>query len=116
LKIKFDAYPFVENQMMELENEVTQYESPNEGNENARGSDLYKSPSRLHPPCAKRQWASGTEDPGYVLEQLVYDHWKLNVLVYITEVLWMTLNFFHRISLHVNVPDNYFLKIKGKEL
>jgi hypothetical protein len=37
LKIKFDAYPFVENQMMELENEVTQYESPNEGNENARG-------------------------------------------------------------------------------
>jgi hypothetical protein len=31
--------------MADLENEVTQYESPNEGNRNAGGSDLYESPS-----------------------------------------------------------------------
>jgi hypothetical protein len=55
LKTKFDAHPFVDNQMMDLENEVTQYESPNEGSENVGGSDLSKSPSPLHPLCGKRQ-------------------------------------------------------------
>jgi hypothetical protein len=87
LKIKFDEYPFVDNQMVVLENEATQYESPNEGSGNAGGSDLYESPSPLHPPCGKRQQASGTEDPDYVLEQLVYDNWKLNILIYTIEVL-----------------------------
>jgi hypothetical protein len=57
LKIKFDAHPFVDNQMVDLENEVTQYESPNKGSGNVGGSDLYNSPSPLHPPCAKRQQA-----------------------------------------------------------
>jgi hypothetical protein len=28
LKTKFDAHPFVDNQMADLENEVTQYEVP----------------------------------------------------------------------------------------
>jgi hypothetical protein len=60
--------------MSELENEATQYESSNEGSGNARGSDLYKSPSPLHPLCAKRQRASDTDDLDYVLEQPVYDH------------------------------------------
>jgi hypothetical protein len=87
LKIKFDEYPFVDNQMVVLENEATQYESPNEGSGNAGGSDLYESPSPLHPPCGKRQQASGTEDPDYVLEQSVYDNWKLNILIYTIEVL-----------------------------
>jgi hypothetical protein len=87
LKIKFDEYPFVDNQMVVLENEATQYESPNEGSGNAGGSDLYESPSPLHPPCDKRQQASGTEDPDYVLEQPVYDNWKLNILIYTIEVL-----------------------------
>jgi hypothetical protein len=87
LKIKFDEYPFVDNQMVVLENEATQYESPNEGSGNAGGSDLYESPSPLHPPCGKRQQASGTEDPDYVLEQPVYDNWKLNILIYTIEVL-----------------------------
>jgi hypothetical protein len=31
--------------MLDLENEVTQYESPNEGGGNAGGSDEYESPS-----------------------------------------------------------------------
>jgi hypothetical protein len=31
LKIKFGAHLFVDNQMADLENEVTQYESPNTG-------------------------------------------------------------------------------------
>jgi hypothetical protein len=77
LKTKFDAHMFVDNQMSDLENEATQYESPNEESENARGSDEYKSPSPLHPPCGKRQRVSGTEDHDYVPEQLVYNHWKL---------------------------------------
>jgi hypothetical protein len=33
--------------MANLENEATQYESPNEGSGNAGGSDLYKSPSPI---------------------------------------------------------------------
>jgi hypothetical protein len=60
--------------MADLENEATQYESPNEGSGNVEGSDLYESPSPLHPPCDKRQRVSGTEDPDYILEQLVYDN------------------------------------------
>jgi hypothetical protein len=87
LKTKFDAHSFVDNQMVDLENEVTQYESPNKKSGKAGGSDLYESPSPLHPPCVKRQRASGTEDPDYVPEQLVYNHWKLNVLIYTIEVL-----------------------------
>jgi hypothetical protein len=86
LKTKFDAHPFVDNQMVDLENEATQYESPNEGSGNAGGSDMYESPP-LHPPCGKRQRASSIEDPDYVLEQPVYDNWKLNVLIYTIEVL-----------------------------
>jgi hypothetical protein len=73
--------------MDDLKNEATQYESPNEGSGNAEGSDLYESPSPLHPPCGTRQRASGTVDLDYVLEQLVYDRWKLNVLIYTIEVL-----------------------------
>jgi hypothetical protein len=73
--------------MLDLENEVTQYESPNDGSESTGGSDEYESPSPLHPPCGKRQRASGTEDPDYVPEQLVYDHWKLNVIIYTIELL-----------------------------
>jgi hypothetical protein len=80
--------------MADLDNEATQYEPPNEESRNAGGSDLYESPSPLHPPCGKRQRASGTEDLDYVLEQLVYDHWKLNVLIYTIEVLLMTLSTF----------------------
>jgi hypothetical protein len=87
LKTKFDAHSFIDNQMAELENEATQYEPPNKGSRNARGSDSYESPSPLHPPYAKRQRASGTEDPNYILEQSVYDHWKLNILIYTIEVL-----------------------------
>jgi hypothetical protein len=87
LKTKFDTHPFVDNQMADLENEATQYESLDEGSRNAGGSDLYKSPSPPHPLCGQRQRASGTEDPDYVLEQPVYDNWKLNVLIYIIEVL-----------------------------
>jgi hypothetical protein len=103
--------------MSNLENEVTQYESPNEGSENGGGSDDYESPSSLHPSCGKRQWASGTEDLDYIPEQPLYDHWKLNILIYTIGVLWMILStFFHRIPLHVEVPDNYFLKIKRKGL
>jgi hypothetical protein len=60
--------------MLELENEVAKYESPNEGSGNAGSSDSYESPSPPQPSCAKRQQASGTEDPDYVMEQLVYDH------------------------------------------
>jgi hypothetical protein len=74
LKTKFDAHPSVYNQTVDLENEGTQYESPNEGSRNAGGLDLYKSPSPLHPPCGKRQRASGTEDPDYISEQPVYDN------------------------------------------
>jgi hypothetical protein len=55
LKTKFDTHPFVDNQMVDLKNEPTQYESTNEGSGSARGSNLYKSPSPLHPLCAKRQ-------------------------------------------------------------
>jgi hypothetical protein len=73
--------------MMDLENEMTQYESPNEGSGNEGGSDLYESPLPLHPPCAKRQRASCTEDLDYVLEQPIYDHWKLNVLIYTIAIL-----------------------------
>jgi hypothetical protein len=71
--------------MADLENEMTQYESPNERSGNAGGLDLYESPSH-HPPCGKRQRASGI-DRDYVLKQPVYDHWKLNVLIYIIGVL-----------------------------
>jgi hypothetical protein len=60
--------------MADLENEVAQYEPPNEGSRNAGGLALYESPSPLHPPCGKRQRASGTEDLDYVLKQPVYDH------------------------------------------
>jgi hypothetical protein len=87
LKTKFDAHPFVDNQTMDLENEATQYESPNEGSGNAGGSDLYESPSPLHPLCGKRQQASGTADLDYIPKQPVYDHWKLNVLIYTIKVL-----------------------------
>jgi hypothetical protein len=87
LKTKFDAHLFVDNQMADLENEAIQYESPNEGRGNARGSNLYESPSHLHPLCVRRQRASGTEDPNYVPEQSVYHHWKLNVLIYTIEVM-----------------------------
>jgi hypothetical protein len=65
---------FVNNQMVKLENEATQYKSPNEGSGNVGGLDSYESHSPLHPPCAKRQRASGTEDPDYILEQPIYDH------------------------------------------
>jgi hypothetical protein len=87
LKTKFDAHSFVDNQMVDLEIEVTQYESPNEGSGNAGGSELYESPSPLCSLCGKRQRASGTEDLDYILELPVYDHWKLNVLIYTIEVL-----------------------------
>jgi hypothetical protein len=60
--------------MMELDNETTQLESPNEGILNEGSSNSYESPSPPHSPCAKRQRASGTEDLDYGLEQLVYDH------------------------------------------
>jgi hypothetical protein len=87
LKTKFDAHPFVDNQMVELGNEANKYESPNEGSGNAGGSDSYESPSPLHPSCAKRQRASGTEDPDYILEQPIYNHLKLNILICTIEVL-----------------------------
>jgi hypothetical protein len=45
LKTKFDAHPFANNQMADLENEATQYEFPNEGRGNVGGLDLYESPS-----------------------------------------------------------------------
>jgi hypothetical protein len=77
----------VDNQITDLENEATQYESPNEGSGNVGGSDLYESTSPLHPLCGKMQRASGTEDLDNVLEQPLYDHWKLNVLIYTIEVL-----------------------------
>jgi hypothetical protein len=54
--------------MAGLENEVTQYESPNGGSGNVGGSDLYESPSPLNLLCGKRQRASGIEDPDYVPE------------------------------------------------
>jgi hypothetical protein len=73
--------------MADLENDVTQYESPDEGSGNAGDLDSYESPSPLHPPCGKRQRGSGTENQDYVLEQPVYNHWKLNVLIYTMEVL-----------------------------
>jgi hypothetical protein len=60
--------------MVDLENEATQYESPNEVSGNAGGLNLYESPSPIHPPCGKRQRASVTKDPDSVPEQLVYDH------------------------------------------
>jgi hypothetical protein len=60
--------------MVDLEKEANQYESLNEGSENAGSSDSYESPSPLQPPCAKRQQASSTEDPNYVVEQPVYTH------------------------------------------
>jgi hypothetical protein len=41
--------------MVDLENEATQYESPNEGSGNAGGLNLYESPSPIHPSCGKRQ-------------------------------------------------------------
>jgi hypothetical protein len=53
LKTKFDAHPFVDNQISNLENETTQYESPNEGNGKAGGSNEYESPSPLHPHAVK---------------------------------------------------------------
>jgi hypothetical protein len=52
--------------MTKHENEVTQYESANEGSGNAGSSDSYESPSAPQPSYAKRQRASGTEE--------VYDH------------------------------------------
>jgi hypothetical protein len=52
--------------MADLENEATQYESPDEGSRNAGGLDLYESPSPLHSPCSKRQRASGTENLDYI--------------------------------------------------
>jgi hypothetical protein len=73
--------------MSDFENEATQYESPNKGSGNAVGLDEYESPSPLHPLCSKRQRASGTEDQNYIPEQPVYDHWKLNVLIYTIELL-----------------------------
>jgi hypothetical protein len=66
LKEKFVAHPFVNSQMAGVENEATQYESPNEGSRNAGSSDSYESPSPPHPPCTKRQRASVTEDPDYI--------------------------------------------------
>jgi hypothetical protein len=54
---------------------------------NAGGSNLYEYPSPFNPLCGKRQIASGTEDLDYIPEQPVYDHWKLNVLIYTIEVL-----------------------------
>jgi hypothetical protein len=48
--------------MVEPKNEATQYESPNEGSENAGSSNSYKSPSPPQPLCAKRQRVSGTKD------------------------------------------------------
>jgi hypothetical protein len=80
--------------MVEPENEATQYDSPNEESRNAEGSDSYESPSPLYPPCTKRQRALDTKDPDYVLEQPIYDHWKLNVIIYTIEVLRMTLSTF----------------------
>jgi hypothetical protein len=74
LTSQFDAHTFVNNHMADLDKEVTQYESSNEGSGNAGGLNLYESPSPLHPVCGKRQRALGTEDPNYVLGQLVYDH------------------------------------------
>jgi hypothetical protein len=94
LKTKFDTHPFVDSQMAEPENEATQYESPNEGSGNAGSSDSYGSPSPPQPLCTKRQWASGTEDLNCILEQPVYNHYKLNILIYTIEVMWMTLSTF----------------------
>jgi hypothetical protein len=87
LKTKFNTHPFVDNLMSNLENEATQYESRNEGSGNVGDSDEYESPSPFHPPCGKRPRASGTEDQDYVLEQPIYNHWKLNILIYTIEVL-----------------------------
>jgi hypothetical protein len=60
--------------MVEPKNEVTQHASLNRGSGNAKNSDSHESPSPPEPMCAKRQRASGIEDPYYVLEQSVYDH------------------------------------------
>jgi hypothetical protein len=38
--INLAADPFIDNQMADLENKATQYESPNEGSGNAWGLDL----------------------------------------------------------------------------
>jgi hypothetical protein len=54
LKIKFDTHPFIDNQMVDLDNEATQYESPNKKSGNVGGSDLYESPSPIHPTCGKK--------------------------------------------------------------
>jgi hypothetical protein len=101
--------------MADLEIEATQYESPNEVSGNARGSNLYESPSPFHPPCGKRQRASGIEDPDYVLEQPVYDHWKLNILIYTIEVIWITLSTFFVKSLSMlKCPTIIFSRSRGK--
>jgi hypothetical protein len=84
--------------MAEHENPVTQYESPNEGSGNARASDSYESPSPLHVP-----------------EQPVYDHWKLNILIYTIEVLWMTLStFFVQFPSMSTCPIIISSRIRGK--
>jgi hypothetical protein len=57
--------------MADLENEATKYEYPNEGSGNAGGSELYESPSPLHPTCDKRPHALSTEDLDYVSQQPV---------------------------------------------
>jgi hypothetical protein len=75
---------------------------------------LYESPSPLHPLCAKRQRASGTEDPDSVLEQPVYDHWKLNVLIDRIYVLLMTLTFFCRIPSTSTCPTIISSRSRGK--
>jgi hypothetical protein len=73
--------------MAGLENEATQYESPNERSGNAGGSDLYESPSSLNPLCDIGNEHLAPRTQITFRNNRVYDHWKLNILIYTIEVL-----------------------------
>jgi hypothetical protein len=96
---------------------VAQVVSNNEESEqNDRSLSSYKFPSD---PCplVKRKRSSDPQDEDYVLEEEVYEHWELNVLIlfYICSIGNDPLHSFLRIPLHVEVLEIYFL-LRMKQL
>jgi hypothetical protein len=96
---------------------VAQVVSDNvESEQNDGSSGSYESPSD---PCplVKRKRSSSSQDEDYVLEEEVYEHLELNVLInfYNCSIDDDPLHSFLRIPIHVEVLKMYFL-LRMKQL
>jgi hypothetical protein len=96
--------------MADPQSPVGQVVSGNEKSENDGSLGSYES---LSDPCpsVKRKQSSDPQDEDYVLEEEVYEHYKVNILInfYSCSIVNDPFHSFLRIPLHVEVAKMYFL-------